>query len=281
MQARPNFAPELKLAKVHSAATTYHLVPKEEREKGFGWALCTVNDATGELTITSDWGNWSHRWSADPKHLGAPSLTHFIGSRGACNYLADKLSRESGPRSGEEFDPEATVKKFRGWLAERRLEQGRDHRELGWDPDDHARAPSSVRQERYWHDIVNNKEPLTRRIAREIWDALGGELQECRSADLFIERFFKIQGCSWITEEPWEYAVYSPTTGYQVLLHSILPALVEACFARVFPGRHRCELRMMREDGAGHWRDWHRGHGCHLDDSPIATNANAEEAPHD
>lgn len=22
---------------------------------------------------------------------------------------------------------------------------------------------------------------------------------------------------------------------------------------------------MPREAGAGHWRDWHRGHGCHLD----------------
>jgi hypothetical protein len=24
---------------------------------------------------------------------------------------------------------------------------------------------------------------------------------------------------------------------------------------------------MPREAGAGHWRDWHRGHGCHLDPS--------------
>lgn len=36
----------------------------------------------------------------------------------------------------------------------------------------------------------------------------------------------------------------------------------------------RCPYgNMPREAGAGHWRDWHRGHGCHLD--PDAINARA------
>lgn len=31
-----------------------------------GWANCTVNNATGELLITSDWGDWCHRWDPHP-----------------------------------------------------------------------------------------------------------------------------------------------------------------------------------------------------------------------
>jgi hypothetical protein len=37
----------------------------------------------------------------------------------------------------------------------------------------------------------------------------------------------------------------------------------------VYPGvttEPRCPYgNMPREAGAGHWREWHRGHGCHLD----------------
>lgn len=30
---------------------------------------------------------------------------------------------------------------------------------------------------------------------------------------------------------------------------------------------------MPREAGAGHWRDWHRGHGCHLDPDAVRPSA--------
>ena len=61
----------------------YHL-----RFGGCGWAVVVVSDMTGMLAITSDWGNWSHRWN--PEHLGAPSLTAFL-ARGSYDYLANKL----------------------------------------------------------------------------------------------------------------------------------------------------------------------------------------------
>lgn len=244
--------PTLTLAKT-TQATTFHFVPEA---RDFGWALCTVNDNTGELTIQSDWGNWSHRWSANPNHLGAPTLTHFIGDRGSAHYLAQKLAREDGPRSGEEFDAELTVARLRRILVDRRLEEAR-----GWieyyrdeDPEDTPDVletpPSWATKKAYlgthygaggWYE--DKGEPLTRGIARKIWDELGN-LTECgRSADLLIERFFRIQGHAWITDEPWEYLKYSPTPGYLVLLNSILPALIEACRARV---------RTTIEEGASH-----------------------------
>lgn len=248
-----HYVPKLKLARTH-VATTYTFLPDDadKRHAGFGWAHCTVNDATGELAITSDWGNWSNVWSPNPKHLGTPTLTHFIGERGSCHYLADKLSvGNGGPRSGEEFDVDETIAKFRRILCERRLEEARAWIEYYRDddpedtPDVLDTPPSWATKKRYTGAFYEREgEPLTRGIAREIWESLGS-LHECgRSADLFCERFFRIDGYSWITEEPWERTVYSPTTGYMVLLHGILPALVEACAAEV---KRRAGVTPIRE----------------------------------
>lgn len=107
-----------KLVHTHtSVATSYHF----RMEGDMGWALATVNDHTGELTICSDWGNWTHRWNV--RHLGAPTLTDFLSDRSSADYLANKLSLEGGPRSGEEFDADETIAEFRRMLAERRREE--------------------------------------------------------------------------------------------------------------------------------------------------------------
>jgi hypothetical protein len=109
-----------------SIATTYRFVDRS----GLGtWALCTVNDDTGELSVTSDWGNWSYRW--DTRATGCPSLTHFIGERDACHYLADKLC----PRAQrEEFAPDLTVDGIHARILERRREEriSREHAREWW-----------------------------------------------------------------------------------------------------------------------------------------------------
>ncbi len=264
----PQYVKPLSCTKVTSGAVTYHLRPVADVPLG-GWALATVNDATGELAIQSDWGNWSFRWNTD--HIGCESLTHFIAGRftgdGDCDYLANKLtSREDRER----FDSHATVEYMQRDLAQKRLAWGRDY--LAYYDGEHCDVmdsdpPRVHRTFRVWDRYLHKHEdwPLTKMTARTLFDAIG-ELGGEDNVDRFQEAYFKIEGHDIITSEPWHGELqFTPTHGYMQLLHAILPALVKACFERLYPGRHRCEKRMMREDGAGHWRDFHRGHGCHLD----------------
>ncbi len=197
--AIPDCVPQLTLAS-QSTATAYRFEGADGSHWN-GWAICTVNDATGELAIQSDWGVWAFRWSADPKHLGAPSLTHFIGGRKMCHYLADKLTSRHGDgeqQARERFSPEATVKSWGERIAER------------------------------WKD-----ERITREERREI----GRELRDLRHVDDlrdFIDRWHQIEGHDKIfADSPWEYIQHEPTTTYMVLLHGILPALVTACDAEI------------------------------------------------
>lgn len=221
-------------------ATTYYFRPVDD----LGWALATVNDATSELSIVSDWGNWSYRWGG---HFGdsTPTLTDFIANRSldGCRYLADKLWGNG--YGGREFSPELTIKKWRSELAKRRLEQGREHRQIAINEYGrdlrHMRGPAidvmdagachdrSEKRE-YWHGITNSKEPLTASIARSIWDEFGS-LSDISNQELFLERFYRMQGYKWVHdhEEPWDETESEQDHMYGVLLNSILPALVIEC----------------------------------------------------
>jgi hypothetical protein len=180
-----------------STATTYGF---NTEPRSYGWALCSVNDQTGELNVVSDWGNWAHRWNVH--HLGAPSLTHFIGGRspGSFNYLADKLtSYEEQHR----FCPEKTVAAWRGDVIARR-------RDGGLDAD----------------------------TARQLWDDLG-ETASVEHYDDFVARFWDIDNRDALfSDSPSEHIRTEPTGAYRVLLERIIPALVEACSRTVDQRRH-------------------------------------------
>ena len=96
--------PELALVSAKNTATTYSFQTTGEGFKS--WALCTVNDVTGELNIQSDFGNWSHRWNTDA--LGSPTLTAFIGDRSDVDYLASKLQSQRG--GGNRWSAGATAR---------------------------------------------------------------------------------------------------------------------------------------------------------------------------
>src|SRR4051812_21467530 len=119
--------PKLVLTSAKAASITYSFVTEGDPGDFRSWALCTVNDQTGELIITSDWGNWLHRWHASPEALGAPTLTAFIGDRTEVDYLARKL--QGGSRGGERFSAERTAGALRRMLCERRLRDGREQLE--------------------------------------------------------------------------------------------------------------------------------------------------------
>lgn len=218
MTDRPKNVPTFTSTTI-TTATTYHFRVTDQPGRG-GWALATVNDATGELAIQSDWGSWSNRWGTSPQSLGVPTLTHFIGERGGAHYLADKLT------SLEErsfLDADATVAEMRKRLCARRLEQGRAGcRDRRYEP-----------TERYGRD--DGKIELSREVARSAYEALSDLSDLDGKPELFIERFYRCYGANWISEEIWHDDVmqYRPGHPYLVLLHGILPALREACAAQV------------------------------------------------
>lgn len=81
----------------------------------FGWIVAHVSDATGVLSIASDWGSWSHRWNID--HLGYPTLTEFLIGRRDIHYIANKLV----PRGREDvLDEKASKDEFKKAICEAR-----------------------------------------------------------------------------------------------------------------------------------------------------------------
>lgn len=226
----------LELISVTTAAKTYSFRTTGEGFKS--WALCTINDLTGELVITSDWGSWQHRWNASPEALGHPTLTAFIGERADVDYLARKLARGSG----SEFSPEKTAQALQRKLCERRLNDGRCQIEHRLEPDDLVDGKVPDRYARRYTpqglpiftSSYNDEEYLSAEKAREIWDDLDATAADIGNGPageaLFFERALRIDGVSeYITEEPWEYM---ETSEDRALREVVLPALIAACRAR-------------------------------------------------
>jgi hypothetical protein len=239
--------PTLELAGITNAATTYSF-----RGETRGWALCTVNDQTGELIITSDWGSWSYQWSPQPSHLGHATLTHFIGDRAGPDYIADKLL---GRRGSYVFSAPETTKHLRKRLCEVRWKDGKEQnaRLLDWgDDDDYRDGLAAIRNDGgYSHDHSLIRTPterwkagdpteqwryyLTASQARELWDELGDLESEIHPGEddaarqVYIDRFTRIDNHEILSEEPWEDTQTVESRDSKILRGTILPALVIAC----------------------------------------------------
>ena len=238
----PSYVRTFAITKVTAGSVTYHLRPRDG-DRG-EWALATVNDETGELAISSDWGNWTFRWNT--AHLGRPSLTHFIADRdpGHCEYLADKLSSRE---EREIFDVDETVRHMQRVLCAARLTWGRDLIDYYRDEELEDRVdvgdddpPRTWHRQQVWdrHCRTHEAWPLTKQIARSLFDALNDLCSsgDNDNAERFVEAFFKIDAHEFISEEPWEGALqHRPAHRYMQLLHGILPALVNACRTRIYP----------------------------------------------
>lgn len=251
--------PKLVLTSAKAASVTYSFVTEGEGFKS--WALCTVNDQTGELLITSDWGSWSHRWHASPEALGASSLTAFIGTRGDVDYLARKLQSEG--RNGVRFSVDGTARELHRLLCARRLEDGREQLERRLEPEDYdgGRLPNHL-MDRYteaglpifgYHEVDSptwqdptRKEPLpylTAEAARTLWDEIDETIGECSpSTDLMFDRLLRLSGfVEYVTDEPWNHVETEQTPEDRALRDIVLPALIEACRTAALEAKDRLE----------------------------------------
>lgn len=241
--------PKLVLTSAKAASITYSFVTEGDPGDFRSWALCTVNDQTGELLITSDWGSWSHRWHASPEALGAPTLTAFIGTRGDVDYLARKLQCEG--RESTRFSEEKTAHALRRLLRERRLRDGREQLGRRLEPEDYdgGRIPNHL-MDRYteaglpifsyreiasptWQDPLRKERLpyLTAEAARVLWDEIGETIGECgASTDLLFDRLLRLSGfVEYVTDEPWNHVMTEQTPEDRALRDIVLPALIEAC----------------------------------------------------
>lgn len=238
-----NKTPTMRLARARATSTTYELIVDQPLG---GYALCTVNDQTGELLITSDWGNWAYQWSPRPEHLGATSLTAFFGGERdvSVDYVARKLQ---GASRGEQFSAEASTSEIIGRIAERRLEDGRTAIEYARDMEcSLAQAESRLGDDpgrilrRKYQVEPNHRTFWTKDASRSLADAIQNVADDvgdsCDSAEaLFLDRVCAIIGqhdAGSLIEEPWEYIRKRQTYPDRVLCESILPALFAACTSR-------------------------------------------------
>lgn len=178
------FMPSLKVKKLGvNTATAYHFVFDEP----FGWAIFSINDATGEFNIQSDWGDWQHRWNIN--HLGdsytkhTMPLTSFLGDRGDAGYVCDKLHYG---KERNQFSPEKTEESIKEHIL---LER----KSLNIDKDE----------------------------ARELWEQ-ASEL-DYDSADAFYYSLRDYPELNNFLCEPWEFLRTEYTSGYKFLHYKLLP----------------------------------------------------------
>jgi hypothetical protein len=253
------------------SATTYYF-----RFDHFGWAAVTINDGTGELSIQSAWGSFAYRWSPDSKHLGAPSLTAFLADHDRVDYVASKLLSEDN-QAHQVVDEDDTLRKFYWRLGELRRSGDllRVHRDQGSgydtvETDAEMRAQLGDEARDFVRQVCDER--------RSFWDVWGEASAELRA----------VMG----HDEPYEILAYRDRRAVEVLRQVILPTLFRhlrgvapthgrpwsspiqmAGWGGFYPiveaaaksGAITCD-RYSPANYSGPWREWHRGHGCNLDD---------------
>lgn len=84
------------------------------------WAIFTVNDATGEFNIQSDWGNWAYRWNIDALGDGQ-TLTQFLATCSDPDYVTNKLGYGEPRSFSQEVDHETTIRTWKEKVLNARL----------------------------------------------------------------------------------------------------------------------------------------------------------------
>ncbi len=165
------------------------------------WAIFTLNNATGELAIQSDAGQWAHRWSmhgfTEEERKSPKPLTMFLGKCGP-EYVLDKLSYTQSKDLEQVFDEQATRKAIQGKILELRRE--------GELPAIMARkAWTELKTWMQDHSFENDVERM------RAYD------------DLSIDLTLKNLATTFHGYELWEFFQYKPSHIHDFLYHDLLP----------------------------------------------------------
>jgi hypothetical protein len=166
-----------------STAQSYRFV----FEKPEAWFIATINDSTCELLITSDYGNYAHRW---PNAFGGRTLTEFLASKGReqydCDYIVNKLRTSTRSKELDEVvDDAATRTEVAGRIIKARREQ-----------------------------------ELSMRSARSLWDDMESWIgDDCNMEALSSELAEFLGG----QHEAWGCIRHKPSGWYLVLRDELLP----------------------------------------------------------
>lgn len=154
-----------------------------------GWATFTICESTGEFSIQSDWGNYSHRWNINA--IGTETLKAFIAK---CDphYLADKFSYSKSRDFKNTFDVHKTIDSLTWQIKESRKD----------DELEHGRA-------RELYNLVKKLDMFD--DANEFYQAL----------DSAPESYFEYDN------EPNEAFCYRPSFEYEFLIGKLLPFFIE------------------------------------------------------
>jgi hypothetical protein len=160
-------------------------------KEAFGWAIFTINDATGEFSIQSDYGNWSYRWHVG-SNLGTVddrdrTLTEFLATAGP-DYIINKLSYGSDDLK-DVLDPAGTRKAIKLRVAEA-------YRDCIIDRDELRDALFDLRHRVSLNDGAN-----------ELYHSVTGALGKALGEEWFLEHFYE-------TRRSWPYLI---------LCHKLLP----------------------------------------------------------
>lgn len=152
------------------------------RQPGNWYALITVDDQFGDISVQSDWGNWSYIWSTPGR--GKESLKQFLLS---CDdgYITNKFSYGQGGGRSYFYAHESKEKMLRQILEWRR--KGRN----------------------------DSYDPVDKDMAREAWETVKSAAADCGdSSQMFVMRISDCPGIKALWgEEVW----YDPpiVTGYE------------------------------------------------------------------
>jgi len=199
----------------------------------FGWANFTINDATGEFSIQSDWGNWSYRWNVDALGKSSTShekpLTHFLGTCSGPDYVVDKLGYGEPRDFRERASGEATKRSIRRHILAARI--------YGVRTDVDADVDSNIKEiiEALTGETLPDyyEDGLSRADARGLWKDvdrwlrdhdLRGEASVMMALD-DLPRFPELQEFipNICGDETWEVIEYEPSFAYVLLCYKLLP----------------------------------------------------------